>query len=322
MNESSTATVVIPTNRPDLYLREVLESLARQDTQRTYEVIVVDDASGSDLSPLLAEFGDLPLKVISFPRNLGRSAARNAGVQEASGDIIIFLDDDMTVVPGFVGSHLEMHSGGKTAAAGDIVPAPEYAGHPLARYIQRQGARKRRPGRELPPQVLRTGNCSLPRRLFLEVGMFDESFRTYGEDLDLAMRLSYAGTRFLFARGAVSVNHDPPDLEDMIEKVREWGRHTLPIFMHTHPRLARHLWVHLGEPLRPGREPLGLTLRKAGLRMALIPPFYAVARALYRLRRLGPLLFPVIDYIRVYNYIREYRSVRGWTFEETEAAKR
>jgi glycosyltransferase involved in cell wall biosynthesis len=308
MEDRTRATVVIPTYRRAHLLRKALESLAAQQTDYTFEVVVVNDAPDEDLSPLETEFSDISMKLITPPRNVGRGIARNIGVRNSSGEILIFMDDDMTAHPQFINAHVRAHTGAGLAVVGNIVSAPEYASHPLARYVERQGAKKRKGAAKLPPRVFRTGNGSVLRDLFMSVGMFDESFSTYGEDLDLAMRLEYHGAKFVFVEEAVTYNHYPPDIDDMLEKVREWGGKTMPILAESHPELERSVHAHLAHPVRLGRENLGLSLKKIAIRFALLPPFYHLARLVYKMKFLGPLLFPVIDYLRLYCYFGAYRS--------------
>jgi GT2 family glycosyltransferase len=308
MERNIKASVVIPTYRRPRLLANALKSLAAQKSNYAFEVVVVNDAPDEDLSALATEFGDIGLRLITPGRNVGRGIARNLGVTNSSGGIIIFLDDDMTVAQGFIDAHVESHREPDLAVVGNIKSAPEYARDPLARFIERQGAKKRIGVENLPARCFRTGNGSLSRALFSKVGMFDESFDTYGEDMDLAMRLDTHGARFVFAEDAVSYNHHPPDLDDMLEKLREYGRYTLPILSEKQPELARSTWVHLAHPVKFGEESLGVSLRKLGLRLALLPPFYALARRLYRLSFLGRLLFPVIDYLRLHSYIGAYRE--------------
>jgi GT2 family glycosyltransferase len=308
MNSNPKASVIIPTYRRPGLLRKALDSLALQESRHVFEVVVVNDAPDEDLSQLPGEYPSIDLRVISPESNVGRAMARNMGVRNSSGELIVFLDDDMTVVPGFIEAHVKAHDGPNLAVAGNIETTPKYADHPLARYIERQGAKKRKGADQLPARVFRTGNGSLSRTLFSEVGMFDESFSTYGEDMDLAMRLEKQGARFVFAEDAISYNHHPPDLDDMLEKLREWGRYTMPILAERHPTFARATWLHLAKPVKLGRENLGLSLRKTGLRLALLPPVYWIARGLYRLTFLGRLLFPVIDYVRLYTYFHAYRQ--------------
>jgi glycosyltransferase involved in cell wall biosynthesis len=307
MSDVTRASVIIPTFKRVEMLRNLLNSLAGQITDYRYEVIVVNDYPGDDLSPLELEYSDTSVRVINLSEDHGRSVARNTGVRNSSGDVLIFLDDDMTVVKGFVEAHMRAHQEAGRAVIGNIISAPEFASDPLARYIERQGAKKRKPGEQLPPHCFRTGNGSILRKDFLAVGMFDESFRTYGEDLDLSMRLSGHGLDFYFAEEAISYNHDPPDLGDMLAKMREWGKDTMPVLAERHPELARIVWAHLATPVRLGDESLSLSLKKMALRFSLNPLFYGIARLIYPMKFLGRHLFRVIDYLRLYNYLGAYR---------------
>jgi GT2 family glycosyltransferase len=306
MGEVATASLIIPTyKRPDL-LHKLLESLSTQKTGHRFEVIVVNDGSDRDLGALEAEFSDISLRLIVLGQNRGRAYARNEGVRNSRGDILIFVDDDMTVVEDFVERHMAAHVRPEDVVIGDVLSPPEYKSHPLARYIERQGVRKLRPTESIPPKSVRTGNVSVSRELFDKAGQFDEAIVKYGEDIDLGMRLSYVGANFLFAEAAASYHHHPPDIDDMIAKMQEYGRYTVPLLARHHPELRRPLRIDLAEPLAPGRESPALTMKKIGLRIILTPPFYALALGLYRCSWLGNLLFPVIDYIRAYNYVRAY----------------
>ncbi|MFH1314632.1 MAG: glycosyltransferase family A protein [Candidatus Eisenbacteria bacterium] len=308
MYKPAKASVIIPTFRRQNLLRNLLASLSKQQTRYPFEVIVVNDAPEENLSPFELEFSDISLKVINLSEDHGRSIARNTGVRNSTGDILIFLDDDMTIVETFIEHHMEAHTDPSNAVIGNLHADPEYASDPLHRYLERQGVKKRKSGKTIPPKCFATGNASVSREMFEKVGMFDETWRTYGEDMDLGMRMHYKGAKFTFAEGAVSYNHGATNLEDFMTRMREMGRFTLPFFAKRHPEITRGLWVHLADPIRFGRENPILTLRKAALRVVLTPPFYGLARCVYRLKWLGRLLFPVIEFIRMYNYIRAYRQ--------------
>jgi glycosyltransferase involved in cell wall biosynthesis len=90
-----TLSVVIPTFNRAGTLGRVLSSIVRQ-TVRPDEVIVVDDGSTDNTRGVLAWWkwtGTLPLKVV-HQKNQGASAARNAGIASATGDLIAFIDSD------------------------------------------------------------------------------------------------------------------------------------------------------------------------------------------------------------------------------------
>lgn len=98
MNDSTTApvTVVIPTFDSSATIAATLASVVAQ-TVRPAEVIVVDDGS-SDHTPRVvhtaaAELG-LPVRIVELPTNRGPSAARNRGWDEASAQLVAFLDAD------------------------------------------------------------------------------------------------------------------------------------------------------------------------------------------------------------------------------------
>jgi len=89
-------SVVIPTyGRPE-FLPDAVRSVADQ-TYAPIELLVVDDCSPEPIEPIVDEIDTTGLhstEVIRHQRNRGANAARNTGIEAASGDIIAFLDDD------------------------------------------------------------------------------------------------------------------------------------------------------------------------------------------------------------------------------------
>ena len=108
-------SVIIPTyNRPD-YVERAIESV-RAQTFRDWELIVVDDGSAAEtcavLKPLALQ--DKRIRVLRIA-NCGTAAARNRGLEKASGKYVAFLDDDDEWLPemlevevGFIESHPEI----------------------------------------------------------------------------------------------------------------------------------------------------------------------------------------------------------------------
>lgn len=88
----SASVVIVTKDRPD-NLRNLLQSLVRQ-TLIPDEIVIVDNNSSKSYEPVFQEFKDrLPLHTV-VEMTPGIPAARNRGIHEAKGEIILFTDDD------------------------------------------------------------------------------------------------------------------------------------------------------------------------------------------------------------------------------------
>ena len=86
-------SVIVPVYNGAKFLNRCLGALFASDYS-AFEVIVVDDGSTDDSSAICREKGAV---VLSMPRQSGPSAARNFGVKEAKGEILLFVDADVVV---------------------------------------------------------------------------------------------------------------------------------------------------------------------------------------------------------------------------------
>lgn len=247
MSERPLLSVVIPTRDAPELLAEALRSLARQEFPATdAEIIVVDDGSRGFDSPGFGSstWGELAepfrLTVIRQETNRGRATTRNKGIGAAGGEIILFLDGDMTATPGFLRAHADFHRAHPgEVGVGDIRFGPQIPATPLTRYMESRGAQAYRPGEEVPFKCFVTGNSSASRLLLVDAGLFDEEFHAYGgEDLELGYRLHRKGATFRFAGSAVSLHHHLRPLDQTCELMRTYGRRSLPILLRKHPELA------------------------------------------------------------------------------------
>jgi len=86
------------------YLALTLESLTAQ-THRRFEVVLCDDGTRGGVADIVDRFRDrLDLHLV-VQENRGRGPARNAALDRADGDLIVFIDDDRMAAPGFVAAH-------------------------------------------------------------------------------------------------------------------------------------------------------------------------------------------------------------------------
>jgi glycosyltransferase involved in cell wall biosynthesis len=93
-------SIVVPLYNKAPYVRRALDSITTQ-TLADFEVIVVDDGSTDDGPSIVAEYGDPRVRIVRQP-NAGPGAARNAGLAQARGEFIAFLDADDEWLPAYL----------------------------------------------------------------------------------------------------------------------------------------------------------------------------------------------------------------------------
>lgn len=97
-------SVIMPVHAKAERLRLCLASLRRQHQRCHFETIIVADAAQP---AVLAQVKALPFARVLTTPGLGRAAARNLGASVASGDILLFIDDDVLVQDGFIEAHIQ-----------------------------------------------------------------------------------------------------------------------------------------------------------------------------------------------------------------------
>lgn len=109
-NKIQTSIIMITYNKFDR-LKLSLESINRLQNIDHLEMVIVNDGSTDKTGELLYSFSQrakLPIHVITS-NNGGRSAARNIGIENSKGSLLIFIDDDMLLSPHFVFHHVQAH---------------------------------------------------------------------------------------------------------------------------------------------------------------------------------------------------------------------
>jgi GT2 family glycosyltransferase len=201
--ERPSISVVMPTFERRESLARTLHGLERQTYPVTdFEVVVVDDGStDGTLSWLATASTPFRLRPIGQVHG-GPAAARNRGVAEARGALIVFVDDDVAPDAGLLAAHAQAHA----AAADSVVIGPMLPpdGWPRPAWIRWEEAKlaveyeAMRSGRyACTPRQFFTGNASLARSRFIAAGGFDHGFGR-AEDVELGYRLRDVGMRFVF----------------------------------------------------------------------------------------------------------------------------
>ena len=99
MKEALKISVIVPVYNAETYLRECLDSIVEQ-TYRNLEVLLINDGSTDGSPEICREYAQKDDRVLFITQeNAGEAAARNRGLETASGDYILFVDADDLIAP-------------------------------------------------------------------------------------------------------------------------------------------------------------------------------------------------------------------------------
>ena len=253
-------SIVVPTyQRRDLVVRAVT-SIAAARRPWPCELIVVVDGSQDGTGDALRDLDlDLPTTVIE-QANRGAAAARNAGAAAATGQYLLFVDDDMIVDPDLLVEHERTLSAGADAVVGHIRVDRRSPRNLLTRGLERWAARRKaqlaRSGGKPGVSDFLTGQLSVRREWFERVAGFDarltEGGTFGGEDTDFVYRLLQRGARLRFNGSAIS---DQLYVVTPAQNIRQWeqaGRSDA-MLSRKHPGLGAVLTANHGGNTMGGR---------------------------------------------------------------------
>ncbi len=169
-------------------------------------MVVVDDGSADATAELARAHGS---RVVTLP-GLGPAAARNAGAQAASGNILVFIDADCVPEPGCLRALLAPFADPGVAGVRGGYASRQRA--LPARFTQLEMEEKQaRLAASWQIAVMDTACAAYRRDRFLAYGGFDESLpATSVEDVELSFRMAAGGERMVYAKGAL-VRHQHPE---------------------------------------------------------------------------------------------------------------
>ncbi len=313
-------SIVIPTwNGADL-LEACLRSL-RAQTFSAFEVVVVDNGSTDRTRAMLA--GGFPeVQLVALPENRGFAPATNAGLRAARGEILVCLNNDVECDPGWLGAlvaaldarpavgsvaskMMDARRPGIVDAAGDGMALVAWN---IGRG-QPDGPRWRE-GREVLSAC--AGAAAYRRALLDRVGLLDEAFFAWFEDVDLGIRAQLAGFRCWYEPAAVVHHKGSATAERMSDaKTFYTVRNGMYLFFKTMPLRRVLLWGWLVlawpwlAPLALG-QPWRSTVRAWLAFWTMVPGILHGRRSVYAGRRhevprlLGLLDSPLEDLRRVW----------------------
>jgi GT2 family glycosyltransferase len=255
-------SVIVPTyNRPSALARTLQALRASDFPQGQLEIIVVD--SGPDSRENEAAARATGAQYVQRP-NDGVSAARNQGARLASGELLLFVDDDIVVAPSNVRRHLAIHeSDGRCLVSGrwefDPQLRRELESSPLGRfrlhyedlYNVPHGVVGDGHGR-VHPQTLAAANLSIRRDVFWSLDGFDERFPVGAEDQDFSWRAAQEGCALIYDFDIQVIHNDQhTDLKALCNRLQRSAAGTV-YFARKHPETGTPAMLDANGPVRRG----------------------------------------------------------------------
>lgn len=284
-------SIVIPVhNRLDLTqicLRTIEATIGQRDD---FEVIIVDDGSKDGTAEWTAQLPQPRYRTLRQNPNRGYARANNAAAEIARGRLLLLLNNDTELRPGWLEPMLEVHAKApEVGIVGNIqvkhrTRTIDHAGvcflvdgRPL--HVA-QGLTRLPPGEFRRWPAVTAACCLLERSLFLELGGFATDFRNGYEDVDLCLRAWQAGYRHYVAHRSVIEHHVSASPGRMAAEeenraffltrwagfLREWAERTAPPPSEAHPEHRRaeawrYLRKHAYRPWRYNGPRLARSLR-------------------------------------------------------------
>ncbi len=236
----TTVSVIIPSFNGRHLLGECLSSLQQTDVPAIcLDIIVVDNGSDDGSRDYIKD--NFPaVHIIKNPENLGFAEACNIGAMHASGDYIVFLNNDTKVDGKWLTSLLDGLDRGKSiiCTSSRIVGwdenITEFGGGEInfcGYGFQRSSFKKKYLPLEEPAQIPFACGCSMliDRNVFIDCGMFDKDYFAFYEDVDLGWRLNLQGYKIHYCPDSVVHHHHHATAKKMKEGFLYflWSRNAL-----------------------------------------------------------------------------------------------
>ncbi|REK69099.1 glycosyltransferase [Paenibacillus paeoniae] len=274
-------SVIIPTYNRLVGLKYTLESLVKQELDKdSYEVLVCDDGSAEDTYSIVKEYeNDLNISYqYQEDKGFRAAAARNMGIRKATGDVCVFIDNGIVLHKNSLNEHIRIHneSSCPCAVVGyvygfDVFESNEdeikkvVENNTFENAIDILGEKGIGDVREkfykefsddidqmpAPFVLFWTCHVSMSRKALIDVGMFDESFTTWGgEDIDMGLALQKYAAKFVLARNATSIHYPHKKEFDFANESDKADRHVdekKEYLYRKYPTRAVYLWTQTND---------------------------------------------------------------------------
>lgn len=221
MSSAARVSIIIPAWNLWQMTATCLPSLAEHTHNENVQVVVVDngstDATATELEPLGNALFGVDFCRVRLSDNQGFAKGCNAGAKASSGDLLLFLNNDTTMTPGWLPPLRQALEQPRVGAVGPLLLYPNgtvqhcgiyftpfmavghlYEGFPAGHVA---------PRKKHPLQAITGAAMLLRKSVFMDCGGFYEEYRNGFEDMDLCCELRARGHKLAVAGNSVVVHH-------------------------------------------------------------------------------------------------------------------
>ncbi|HYK57741.1 MAG TPA: glycosyltransferase, partial [Flavisolibacter sp.] len=203
-------------------------------------IVVADGCKDATVRMLQNHKASYELKYLDLPGE-GAAVARNKGAALATGELLLFIDDDIDPSGNLVEAHVKAHQNENTVVIGylpfAVAAKPGFFTVNLWAWWEKKFQQMRNPAYRYSYEDLLSGNFSLSTNLFRQMHGFDSELRCR-EDYELGIRLIQSDAAFVFCKEAWGYHRDEiTDLHRSLKRKREEGKADVQ-FWRKHPDLT------------------------------------------------------------------------------------
>ncbi len=208
-DEFKSISVVICTYNRAIILERCIESLKMQ-TYPNFEIIVVNGPSTDETDKVLEKYKEI--RTVNERKLNGLSFARNLGIKEAKGEIIVFIDDDSVADKNWIKYLVEGYTDESIGGVGGIVlnmvdNSNQFKNGYISRagipsFINEKDLDYNDPKGNFFNYIMGT-NSSFKKNLLNEIGLFDEKIKYYLDEADVCVRVIRSGYKIKHVTNAI-----------------------------------------------------------------------------------------------------------------------
>lgn len=211
-----TSIIVLTFN--NLEFNQKCISSVLENTLGDFELIIVDNASNDGTAEYLKSIEDNRVKVLLNKENRGFSRGNNQGAREATGEILVFLNNDTEVRKDWLNPLLEqlkrkdvgivapklLYPDGKLQHAGIVISDKH-----IPRHVYRRFGSEFAPANKLREYKAVTGAClAIKKEVWGKAKGFDEQYINGLEDVDLCLKVRELGYKVFYVPQSIVIHHE------------------------------------------------------------------------------------------------------------------